>query len=203
MNIRYNLALQAVRRRDLDSLRNINDLSQELIEQSLFIAAEKGYFEIFKYLAEKADEEETEWSDYQVNSAEKGYVNIFAYLNEHYKDYVYDDWNSFVEDAVIRGDFEMVKYLDQGNMDQYVILAMEHKQHRIAKYALEYGNVRFMDYEEYLREALEQGYLDLVEIIAEQLEDLKDIDWNQIYEEFEGDCSDVVCAYIKNKIKEK
>ena len=104
-----------------------------------------------------------------------------------------------MEDAVIRGDLDMVKYLDQGKMDEQVILAMDHGHHDIAKYALENGNIRFMDWDEYLITALEQGYLDLADIVAERLED---VDWNDIYQGFEGDCSDIVCAYIKNKIEQ-
>nr|QBK92511.1 MAG: ankyrin repeat protein [Pithovirus LCPAC401] len=195
-------SLQAVRKRDLDTLKNIDNLSQESIEKSMLIAAEKGYFEIFKYLVEKADEEKTQWGDYQEISAKEGHLNIFVYLNENKAEYIYDDWHDFMEYAVIRGDLEMVKYLDHGIIDEYIVLAMNHRHHHIAKYALENGNVRFMDLDEYLMGSLEQGYFDLVEIIVEQLED---IDWNQIYEEFEGDYEEnsnkVVRAYIKSKIE--
>ncbi len=190
--------LQAATKGDLTALKNINDLSQELIEQFMLISAEKGYFKIFKYLAEKADKERTEWTDYQEISAREGHVNIFAYLNEYKKDYVYDDWGSFMEDAIIRGDFEMVKFLDRGNMDEYVVLAIDHRRHDIAKYALEHGNIRFMDWEEPMVAALEQKYLDLAEIITGQFDD---INWKDVYAEIEGYCSDVVAAYIKNKIK--
>nr|QBK93958.1 MAG: ankyrin repeat protein [Pithovirus LCPAC406] len=191
-------ALQAVREKDLDTLKNIDDLSQELIEKSMFIAAEKGYSEIFKYLAEKADVEKTQWDDCQKISAKEGHLNVFAYLNEYKAEYIYDDWHDFIEYAVIRGDLKMVKYLDQGIMDEYIILAMNHEQHHIAKYALEHGNVRFMNWEECLIAALDQKYLDLAEIITKQFED---IDWNDIYAELGEYCSDVVYDYVKDKIE--
>ena len=45
--------LQIVRDGDLDTFRNIDDLSQELIEKSMNIAVEEGYFDIFKYWQER------------------------------------------------------------------------------------------------------------------------------------------------------